>query len=66
MMVIARVFGISLLAGGLTTWISYGFLSRFPDAIPVAVCIGCVGSVIGALAGAAQEISTALRQRSSD
>lgn len=59
---IARIFGLSLLAGGLGTGLGFVFFGHAPynEYIIPIFFLGCVGGIIGAIAGAAREVATAL------
>lgn len=63
MAVVARILGLSLLAGAPCAVLGYSFLRPASDAAGVSLILACVGAIIGAIAGAAREIVTALRQR---
>ena len=69
MAIIARIIGLSLLTGGLGSGLGralFGFgQSPYEDYIVPCLLLACVGAIIGAVAGAAREIVTALRQRHS-
>jgi hypothetical protein len=63
--VIARVLGLSLLTSGLGAGLGYALFGGSPDWSGVSLILGCVGGIVGAIAGAAREIVTAqLRGRS--
>ena len=65
MAVIARIFVWSLLTGGLGAGLGHACFGQYPYSeyiIPV-LGLACVGGIIGAVAGAARETVTALRQR---
>jgi hypothetical protein len=63
--VVARIFGLSVLAGALGAMLGATLFHEMSDhAIPVFL-LGCVGAIVGAVAGAAREISAAMRQRPS-
>jgi uncharacterized membrane protein len=53
------------LTAGLGVWLGYVFFGKYDDWKGVALLLACVGGVIGAVAGAAHEVVTALRQRRS-
>jgi hypothetical protein len=63
MELIARVIGLSLLTSALTAALALMFLRQTPDVGVIALCFACVGGIIGGVAGAANEIVTALRER---
>ena len=65
MMIIARIVGLSLLAAGLAAWLGFALFGRYDDWTGISLVLGCVGGIVGAVAGAAREIVTALRQRPS-
>ena len=63
----ARIIGSSLLTAGLGAGLGLALLGQSPysDYIIPTLLLACVGAIIGAIAGAAREIVTALRQRHS-
>jgi hypothetical protein len=65
MALIARVIGWSLLASGLGAGVGLALFGRYPysDYIIPTLFLGCVGGIIGAVAGAAREIVTAMHQK---
>jgi hypothetical protein len=65
MALIARIIGLSLLTAGLGAWIGLTFLGKGSDASGIAFVLGCVGAIVGALAGTAHETAAALRQKPS-
>ena len=66
MMMITRTVGLSLLAGGLGAGLGFAiFGPRYEDYVLASLLLGCAGGIVGAVAGAAREIATALRQRPS-
>jgi hypothetical protein len=65
MAVIARIIGVSLLTGGLGAGLGFVFFGKDPGWGGISLLLGCVGAIIGALAGTAREIVTALRQKPS-
>ena len=62
MAVIARIIGVSLLTAGLGAGLGFAFFGQKSDASGIAFILGCLGAIIGALAGTAQETVTALRK----
>jgi hypothetical protein len=60
---VARIIGLSLLTGGLGAGIGSALFTQTSDRIITALCLGCTGAVVGAVAGAAREIVAALRQK---
>lgn len=65
MMTVVRILGVSLLTAGLGALLGlllFGQLPRNEYTIP-CIFLGCVGGVIGAIAGVGLEIVTALPQR---
>jgi hypothetical protein len=62
---IARILGLSLLAGGLGAGLGFAAFGDNPDGSGISVLLACVGAVIGAIAGAARVTVTALRQKPS-
>jgi hypothetical protein len=65
MALIARIIGLSLLTAGLGAGLGFAFFGQGRDWIGIALLLACVGAIIGALAGTAREIVTALRQKPS-
>jgi uncharacterized membrane protein len=65
MALIARIIGLSLLTGGLGAGLGYVFFGTTRDWIGISLLLACVGAVIGALAGTAREIVTALPKKPS-
>jgi len=65
MAMIGRIFGVSLIAGGLGAGLGFAFFGRNPDWSGVSLVLGCVGAIVGALAGTAREAVAALRQKPS-
>ena len=58
-----RIIGFSLLTAGLGAGLAAILFGNFTEAGFLYVLLGCVGAIIGAVAGAAREIADALRQR---
>jgi hypothetical protein len=65
MALIARILGLSLLTGGLGAGLGFALFGNTPDWSGISLLLGCVGAMIGALAGTARETVTALRQKPS-
>jgi hypothetical protein len=65
MALIARILGLSLITGGLGAGLGFVLFGRYSDGSGIALLLACVGAVIGALAGTAREIVTALPQKPS-
>ena len=64
MMMVARTVGLSLLAGGLGAGLGFAiFAPQYKDSVLASLLLGCAGGIVGAVAGGAREIATALRQR---
>ena len=63
MALIARIIGLCLLTGGLGAGLGLAFFRQYSDYIIPTLLLACAGGIIGAVAGAAREIVTALRQR---
>ncbi len=61
MALIARIIGLSLLTAGLGAEIGFAFFGRYADYAIPCILLACTGGIIGAVAGAAREIVTALR-----
>jgi hypothetical protein len=67
MALIARIIGLSLLTAVLGVGVATHFFGQNDkDWTLAALVLGCVGAIVGAVAGAAQEIAAAQRQRVSD
>jgi hypothetical protein len=62
MALIARIIGLSLLTAGLGVGLGYVLFGGSGDARGISFVLGCIGAFVGALAGTAHEIVTALRQ----
>lgn len=56
MALIARILGLSLLTAALGAGLGFVLFGEKSDASGVALLLGCVGAMIGAVAGAAREI----------
>jgi hypothetical protein len=65
MVVIARVIGLSLLTAGMGAGLARVLFWNTDDCTGIALLLGCVGAVVGALAGTARETAMALRQKPS-
>ena len=66
MAVIARIIGVSLLTALLGAWLGSALFGNLPDVGGLAAfLLGCLGAMIGALAGTAREIGLALRRKPS-
>ncbi|WP_020472822.1 hypothetical protein [Zavarzinella formosa] len=63
MALIARIIGLSLLTSWLGAQIGLQFLRQSPDDLLAAFVLGCVGAIIGAVAGAAREIVLVLGRK---
>lgn len=59
MAMIARILGLSLLTAGLGVVLATVFFGRIEEAGFLYVLFGCVGALIGAIAGAAHEVVSA-------
>jgi hypothetical protein len=66
MAVVARIIGYSLLTAGLGAGIGYALVWNAPDNAPdwrgLSFVLACLGTIVGAVAGAAGEIVTAQRR----
>jgi hypothetical protein len=58
----ARVIGVSLLTGVLVAGFTIKVYGQYSDYV-LPMFFGFIGGIIGAVAGAAREIATAVRQR---
>jgi hypothetical protein len=65
MALIARIFGVSLIVGGLGAGLGFALFGRSPDWSGISLLFTCVGVIVGALAGTAREMAAALRQKPS-
>lgn len=63
MAMIARIIGVSLLVAGLGAGLAYVLFGPNREWTGGALLLGCMGGIIGAVAGAAQEIVAAQRQK---
>ena len=61
--VISRILGVSAVMSGAGTWLGYGlFGPTYTEWLLPGLVLGCVGGLIGAIAGAAREIIIARRE----
>jgi hypothetical protein len=62
---VARIIVVSLLTSGLGAGLGLVLFGQYPysDYIIPTLFLGCVGGIIGAVAGAAREIVTAIHQK---
>jgi hypothetical protein len=67
---IARILGVSLITSGLVAGLGVALVVaaseqvlRVGEAMLVILFFGCVGGVIGAIAGAAREVVSAQRRK---
>ena len=67
MALIARILGVSLLTSALVAVLGLAVLRPEPHSTDIIVILflACVGSIIGAVAGAAREIVSAQRHKAS-
>ncbi len=63
MAIIARVIGLSLATALFGAWLGFAIFGGKSDSTFASVLFGCVGTIVGALAGAAYEIASALRRK---
>ena len=61
MLMVARIIAASLVTALLGVGIGFVLFGQAPDVAGICFCLGCVGAVIGAVAGAGREIAVALR-----
>lgn len=68
MVVIARILGVSLVTSALAAGLGLALLRPVPNSpdIVVILFLACVAAVIGAIAGAAREIVSLQRQKTSN
>ena len=57
MAVIARIVGLSLLMGTVAAGLGPSFLGHGSDTSFISFVLGCVGALVGAIAGAAREVA---------
>jgi hypothetical protein len=64
MAVVARIIGYSLLTAGLGAVLGFALFSQLPDhdRNGLSFVLGCLGTIVGVVAGAAGEIVTAQRR----
>lgn len=65
MALVARILGLSLLTAGFGAGLGFVLFGGHSDSTGVSFILGCIGAIVGALAGAAHETVTALRQKPS-
>ncbi len=63
MAVIARIVGLSALAALAGVWLGFAFFHEYGDCSIPCTVLGCVGSLVGAIAATAREIVAVLRRR---
>ncbi len=63
MALVVRIIGLSLVTAGLGAGLGFALFGGHSDSTGVSLLLACVGAIIGAVAGAASETVTALRQR---
>ena len=63
MTVITRIIGVSALLAALGAGLGFVLFQQHPGYVFPCLLLGCVGGFIGAVAGTAREIVTALHQR---
>jgi hypothetical protein len=61
--VIFRIVGCSLVAALLVGYVAYNCLGPHSDTPAVSMFLGCVGAIVGAIAGGAREIVIAKQKR---
>jgi hypothetical protein len=57
MALIARIIGLSLLTAALGVALARVFFSAYSDQAIASLVLGCTGGLIGAVAGAARELT---------
>jgi hypothetical protein len=65
MALIARIIGLSSLAGALSAGLGFAVFQQYGDASIPCLALACFGGLVGAVAGAAREVVVAVRQRPS-
>ena len=63
---VARILAVSLTVAGLGAGLGYALLGNHPTWPALSVLLGCVGAVVGVIAGAAKEAIEALREKKGD
>lgn len=59
MLIIGRVFLVSLLFAAAGAMLGYVLFGKYSDWNGIALLLGCVGTIIGGIAGATREIAFA-------
>jgi hypothetical protein len=65
MALVVRIIGLSLLIAVLGAGLGFVLTGQSPDWPGISLILGCVGGMIGAIAGVGREIVTALHERRS-
>ena len=63
MALVARVLGVTIVCAAATAALGGALFGSHSDGSGIALILGCVGGLIGAIVGAAREIVTALHER---
>ena len=58
MALVARILGLSMVTAGLGALLAFVLYGQYSDWTGVALFLGCVGAIIGTIAGAAREIAS--------
>lgn len=56
---VARILGLSLVTAGIGVVLAAAFFGKYSDYAILYVLFGCVGAIIGAIAGATREVVSA-------
>lgn len=62
MMMVARIIYVSVAAAAVVAGLAFVFLQHNPDYPGLILLLGCVGAIVGAIAGATREIVAAYKQ----
>jgi hypothetical protein len=59
---VVRIAGVALLFGFVAAFIGYSVMRQYSDASGIALFVGCVGAIIGGIAGGVRELVADKRQ----
>ena len=63
MAIVARILGVSLLTVALGACLGAVLFKDTPDSRGISFVLGCIGAIVGVIAGVGLEIVTAIRQK---